>query len=267
MKPLPTLADEVFAVLPELLRQHKPGPLVRDVASRIGADVPSIRKAFDQLEADGRAKVLRHRRAIHLVAIDHPVPICIICRREFRPARKSTRTCSHSCARHLAWRNEDMRARHKISVKKSHSDPTLRAHLSKINRERCADPAVRRKHSDRNRKSWRNPVSRANRIVAIKEAWRGEKAVTRKEKAREKKLAMWGNPEWKCKAVAAMRSGRRGRFKRAVLAMILSNETIQPREIAPRVGLTVEQVKIIWRRAVKLGEIDRRPLDGRRRGQ
>lgn len=266
-KMLPTLADEISLLLPVLLGQYPEGPLASDVARCIGANVPSVRRAFEALEADGRAKIVRRKRALHLVSPDYPGRTCIICRIEFNPVRKETKACSHSCARHLAWQNADMRARHQASVKAAKSDPALREHFSKINKERCSTPEWRAKMSDQNRRSWKDPESRAKRLVAIEAAWRGENAIQRITKAREKKLALWSDPVWASRTRDAMRNGTRGRVKRAVIALVLGDANIEAQEIAARVGLTVQKVKIIWRRAARQHEVNRSPKDGRKTAQ
>lgn len=80
-------------------------------------------------------------------------------------------------------------------------------------------------------------------------------------------VPMTSDPDWKERTCEAMRNGKRSRFKRAVLAFIASDPNIDAEQVASRVGLTVQQVKIIWRRAVRMGEVERRPRDGRRRRQ
>lgn len=265
--PLPTLADEIAAALPGLLVKFPAGPLAPAVAEHLGADVPNVRRAFEVLENHGRAKIVRRKRALHLVSATYPGRICIICRAEFTATRKETKTCSHSCGRYLAWQNEDMRARHRASVKAAKSDPASRAYFSKINKERCNTPEERKLRSERNRRSWKDPVSRGKRLIAIEAAWKGDKAKARLEKARKKKLALWSDPDWKERTCEAMRNGKRGRFKRAVLALVVTEPKIESREIAARTGLTVAQVKIIWRRAARLGEVERRPRDERRTRQ
>lgn len=262
--PLPTVADEVVAALPALLKRHPAGPLAAQVAAHIHIDYQSARRAMETLDADKRARIVRRGRGLHLVGPDYRGRLCVICRKEFKATRKETLTCSHSCGRHLAYRNEDMRRRHRQSVKASRT-PELRERQSRIHSERCADPAVRQQMSDNNRRSWRDPVKRANRIVAIKDAWRGEKATQRRAKARQKKLSLWADPEWKQQTVEAMRTGSRGRFKRGVLGLLHRNSKITAQEIAGDLGLSQEQVKIIWRRSFRLGEIERKPPDGRRR--
>lgn len=261
MKPL-TLADEIAEAMPEILRGIDNGPLARDIAEHIGADVPAVRRAMEALDADGRAKIIRRGRALHLVPSDYPGRICVICRAEFQPVAKRTKTCSHSCALHLAWQNPDMRRRHQASVKASRT-PELRAKSSIVNRERCSKPEVRRQLSEQNKRAWRDPEIRVRRLLSIKEAWRGEKAAPRRDRQRQKKLRLWSDPEWRAKTIEAMRTGVRGKSKRAVLRLVAKNFGAD--EIATRAGLSIKQVKIIWRRAYRLGEINRKPPDGRRR--
>jgi DNA-binding MarR family transcriptional regulator len=233
------------------------------IASRLGADLPSVRRAAQALNDAGRALLIRRRRVLHLASTAYPGRICIICYVEFEPVRKQTRTCSHSCARYLAWQNDDMRSRHRASIIAAKADPASRAHLSEINKARCSTPEARRLQSERNCRSWQDPEIRTRRVIAMEAAWHGEQAMGRIEKARSKKLDLWSDADWRQRTCEAMRTGRRGRFKRAVIAMILGYPEIEASEIAPRVGLTIKQVKAIWRGAVRLGEVERKPPDGR----
>jgi hypothetical protein len=261
--PLPTLADEILAELPAMLQAHPDGPIAGDVADHMAASIANVRQAFLTLEAEGKAKIVRRKRSLHLVGMSYPGRICVICRTEFHSTRKGTKTCSHSCGRYLAWQNEDMRARHAASVRAAHSKPDVREHLTKINRERCADPEWRQRMSDQNRRSWRKPESRAKRILSMEDAWKGDRAVERREKARQRKLRLWSDPEWKRKAIEGMKTGKRGRFKRAVIAAVTTSEMDAP-ELAASLGLPLEKVKIIWRRAFRMGEVNRQPSDGRK---
>lgn len=258
--PLPTLADEIFVMLPMLLAQYPTGPVAAQVAAFVSADMQNTRRAIEALEADGRAKIVRRGRALHLVGNDYPGRLCVICRKEFHATRKETVTCSRSCGRYLAWQNPDLRTRHRQSVRASRT-PALRKRQSKQQRARCADPVVRQRMSVIQRRTWSDPVVRANRRIGLKAAWRGTEAKGRRAKARRKKLSLWSDPAWAKRTVAAMRTGTRGRFKRAVLALVRGSPTIESREIAAEVGLSMEQIKVIWRRACKMGELSRRPFN------
>jgi hypothetical protein len=97
-----------------------------------------------------------------------------------------------------------------------------------------------------------------------KDAWRGEKANGRRSKARQTKLAIWADPPWRERTVEAMRNGKRGQFKRAVLKLVRDSPTIEAHEIAAKLRLSTEQVKIIWRRAFRMNEIDRKPFNERK---
>lgn len=262
-----SLAAEILSELLHLMVAFPRGPMARDVATKIAVDVPSVRAAYEKLEADGRARIVRRHRSLHLVPIDYPARLCVICRGEFEAVRKQTKTCSHSCALYLAWQNTDMRKRHRASVKAAKSKPSVRRAASISHKRRCADPKVRAQMSENNRRSWADPVKRTNRIIAIERAWTGPKASGRIAKARKRKLKLWRDPEWKAKTKEAMRTGTRGRFKRAVIALADGNPNMPVEEIAQRVGLSSQQVKIIMRRAWRFGEISRRPEDGRKARQ
>jgi hypothetical protein len=262
--PLPALADEMLQLLPRLMGQYPAGVPVHVFATEMAAAPFDIRRGMACLDTFGRAKLICRGRggAMHLVGTNYSGHVCIICHREFKPVRKETRTCSRSCARYWAWQNEDMRRRHAASVKAARAKPGIREEMSKIHRDRCAAPEVRQQMSERNRRLWCDPEKRVRRINAIKEAWRGGKADARREKASRTKFGLWSDPEWRRNTIEAMRHGKRGRFKRAVLKLVSTG--CDAPTIAARTGLSIEQVKIIWRRAVRIGETSRKCPDGRR---
>jgi hypothetical protein len=259
---LQTLADEVLGVV------APDGVGLKDVARILAADVQSVRAAFAKLDEDGRAILVRRGRggAYLLFPLGASVKACVICHRELTGAkRKGTKTCSRSCAHYLAWRNPAMRAKHQASVKASRADPKVRARMWETIIAAHRTPESRAKKSETNRRSWADPEQRVRRVLSIKAAWDGDAA--RKARHAELKQAHWSDPEYREKALAAMRNGRRGRFKRAVIALASIVPEIPEEEIARRTGLSLEQVKIIMRRAYKLGELARKPADGRRTNQ
>lgn len=265
VNPLPTLADEIAAYLPFLVPHHADGVVpLRALAEALGVDWPRVRTAAQELDGTGRCRLLLRKRVLHLVQPDYAGRICIICHREFAAVKKETRTCSHSCGRHLAWRNPVMRERHRASVIAARSSPSARERMSKIQKARCNTPEERKRRSDCNRRSWKDPESRAKRLIAIEDAWKGDKAKARIERARNKKLSLWSDPAWKAKTVEAMRNGTRGRNQRAVIALVQGDPNIEAMEVAAKVGLTLEQVKTLWRRCARLGLIARKPKDDRR---
>jgi len=262
-----SLADRILAVTPSTER----GLSFQEAIEHTSQDRVHVRAAFEQLAATGRVQIIRRGKgrggAMFLVLPEIPIRACAHCRREVTAKRKETRTCSHSCARFLAWQNEDMRARHKASSLKAGKLRGAKIRANGKMKAICNTPEKKDKLARDNRRSWADPESRARRELAIKEAWQGDKAKARRDRQRLKKLALWNDPEWKAKTVAAMQTGKRGRFKRAVIALANEHPTLSVDEIAFRVGLSAEQVKIIWRRSYRLGELDRLPPDGRKRKQ
>lgn len=265
MSRLKPLSDRVLDVLPSF----EAAPLARDVAAMLAMDEPAIKAAFEELDEAGRAHIVRRGNGLHLVPADHPERICVICKREFAPVRKETVTCSHSCARHLAWQNEDMRRRHRESIKASHSDPERRRAMSIHSKKYASRPDVRKRTSERNKQDWSDPVKRMKRVIAIEAAWKdGAPGVEkRKAVARRRKQEFWRDPESRQAAIEAMRTGKRGRHQRATMALLDQHPDISEEEIAERTGRTLKQVKTLMRRLYKLGKIDRQPVDGRKRKQ
>lgn len=256
-----TLPDEIAAALPALMKRYPGGPLADQAAEFVAADVPNTRAAFDALETDGRAKIVRRARGLHLVPADYPVRICIICKAEFTATRKETKTCSHSCARHLSWQNQEMRERHRESVRRSHARPDVKAKLTKRSRAYWQRQESREAASDAQRQLWRDSMVRGRRLVGIDKAWESQE---RREKQRARRLADWENPEFRAKAVEAMRNGKRGRFKRAVIALAMSKPNLTPAEIAKRFNKSVDSILHILRQARGEGLIGIRPGDGPR---
>lgn len=252
-----TLAEELLALLPG----NSNGIPLKQACELLAADRASVRLAFLSLEEAGRAKLCRRGtgRGFYLLPLDYPGRICIICKREWVPTYKysKARTCSHSCGRHLAWQNDEMRERHRASVKASRSMPSVKQAAEK-RAAQCKTPEARAQRAEQNRKSWADPESRARRLNSIDKAWQVQE---RRDRQRKKKLRLWNDPEWRAKNVAAMRTGKRGRFKRAILALAIAHPHMTPHEIAERVGRTLEQVRIVMQRARCLGELGPRPGD------
>lgn len=259
MKPL---ADRIFDLIPATLT----GLSLKDAMAGTRQDAKHVRAAFDVLHGGNRVILVKRGRgtALYIVHLGQKVRACVICLKEFQATRKQTKTCSYSCGRHLAWQNEDMRARHKISVKRAANTPQRIEKMTKLSRTLCAKPAERLRRSECNRRNWADPEIRTRRIISIKEAWKGDAAKERIAKASSKKNALWSDTEWKAATVAAMRSGRRGRFKRVVIDLANVVPSIPEEEIAARLGMPLRKVKILMYLANKTGELERAPVDGRK---
>lgn len=250
-----SLADRVLAALPAL-----DAPLARDVAAHLGTDEPHVRQAFERLDADGRAKIVRRGRGLHLVPADYPGKVCPVCRAELGK-RQRGKTCSKSCGMKVAWTKRDRQRQSEVmSASRAKVSPQGRENMRKAHRT----PEYREKVSRRNRANWADPVKKMQRVVSMEEAWKGDKAQLRRQRASKKKLSLWQDPEWKATTIAAMQTGKRGRYKRAVIALLADNPDMPAEEVARRTERTLEQTRMLMRRLFKLGLIPKKPADGRK---
>lgn len=256
-----SLRDEIVKALPDLMRLYPKGPLASEIAVYIASDVPHIRSAMDDLEENSRVRIVRRGRAFHVVPLDYPGRTCLICRCEFVPVAKKTVTCSYSCARHLAWRNEDMRARHKASVIKSRQKPGLKEALTKRSREYWSDPENRKAASELQRQKWQDPVIKGRRLVGVERAWSSPE---RQAAQAERRLKDWKNPNFREKTIAAMRTGKRGIKKRRTLELAVNHPDMTPREIAEKTDRLLDNVLSDLRIARRNGVLGIRPGDGPR---
>ena len=209
-----TLADEILSTLP-----HYPsGARIQDLTSRLAADYPSVRMAFLRLEEEGRAKLCRRGRGggFYLVPVDYPGRICVICKREYDPAKngKKQRTCSLSCGATLSWADPVKRANRIKGIKACSFRPDVMSRRLKAMRQ----PKARAKLAESVRKSWQDPEIRARRLNGIDKAWKDRK---QRERVSRQSSKRWANPEYRKKTSAAMRGKRRRR---------------SPGEIGPRPG-------------------------------
>lgn len=201
-----TLADEILAELPYMMGVLPLGPIARDVAGSIAADVPSVRRAMEQLEADGRAKIVRRGRALHLVPADYPGLICPVCRAEYVRPRKSRRvTCSRSCGVTLSWRSPEAAQRRIAAITAQRRTPEGQRNTAERNRERWSRPGERERASEQNRARWRDPEMRARLSVSIAKA---HGTPERRERQRQAIKARWNDREGRAKLEAGMRRGK-----------------------------------------------------------
>lgn len=226
-----TLADEIAAALPGMMEDGFPlGPMARDVAERLAADLPSVRRAFDDLEQSGRAKIVRRGRALHLVLSDAPGNVCPVCRAQFTPRREEQKACTISCASKLAWQDTEKRARRVAGMRAYADSPQGKARLEHQGRKAGSSPEARRKTSERNRKLWADPEHKAKRSVAISRA-------NSTEKNRRKLSALgkqrWADPEFKERVSAAMRAANATPEVRARRSAASKSREARKRESKP----------------------------------
>jgi predicted nucleic acid-binding Zn ribbon protein len=249
---LKPLSDRVLEALPRF--DH--APLAAEVAAYLNFDIPRVRAAFETLEASGKARIVRRGRGLHLVPVSSPIRICPICRGEIAGRG---RTCSKSCGMRVAWTKRD-RARQAEVFRETHRrlPEKMKAGLASL----LGTPTHREHLRRLQQKLWGDPVHKMQRLVAIEEAWKGEKAAPRREKARARKQAAWASN--RAALVEGMRRGRRGRYQREVIRLLAEVPGITDAEVASRTGRTLEQTKLLMRRLFKQGMIHRAPVDGRK---
>lgn len=257
-----TLAEEIVETVQRIAEPVR----LTSLAQTLGERAAETLNACEVADKEGRLLLFKRGRggAWHVAAPDSGIRRCVICLWEFCPVAKGTRTCSHSCARHLAYQNEDMRKRHQASTKIAANRPGRIARMQEISRALVSDPAEIARRSECNRRSWANPEIRTKRVQSIIKAWQGPEGAKRRMEHRGVKLATWSDPEWRARTVAAMRTGSRGRFKRAVIELVNQTPHLSVYEIAAQIGLTDEQTKVLWRRCYRMGEVTRQPPDGRK---
>jgi hypothetical protein len=188
MRQPPSLADRVLAALPGF--EH--APLARDMAARLNTDEPHVRQAFERLESEGRAKIVRRGRGLHLVPADYPGKICPICRVEYVLPKKSKRhTCSRSCSMAWSWRQPGTAERRHEALLAAHRTPESRAKKVENNKKRWAKPGEREKLSEQNRQRWADPYQNAKQSVGIARSRTPEAnaAISKRMKDR------WASPE------------------------------------------------------------------------
>lgn len=217
-----SLADRVLDTLPAF----ESAPLAQDVAEYLNTDVPHVRQAFERLEADGRAKIVRRGRGLHLVPTDYPGLICPVCRGEFVRSKKSKRvTCSRKCGIAWSWQKPGVRERRKEGISKQRQSPEGRANTSERNRRRWSDPKQRERLSKWNKDRWQDPYVKAELSVAIQKA---QSRPDRVEFQRNQIKRRWGDAKGREKLVEGIRKSKRTPEARAKFSKLLSDRWKDP---------------------------------------
>lgn len=228
------------------------------MAAHLHTDEPHVRQAFERLESEGRAKIVRRGRGLHLVPADYAGKICPVCRAEMRK-RQHGKTCSKSCGMKVAWTKRDRdRQGEVLRATRRRQPETFKTFASLRN-----NPEHRRFVAERNRQDWADPEKKMRRVIAMEQAWHGDAAAMRRDRARQQAEGFWSDPRKKASAVEAMRTGRRGRFKRAAIEMTARG--LAAEDIATATGRTINQTRQLLRRLYKDGLIATKPADGRKR--
>lgn len=216
---LPSLADRVLAALPGFTD----APMARDMAARLNTDEPHVRQAFDRLEKEGRAKIVRRGKGLHLVPADYAGLICLNCRAEFTRGKKSKRTsCSQSCCIAQSWKDPKTHAKRKAGIAKDKEARSTRAR--EANEKRWAQPGEREKLSELNRKRWADPYQNAKQSVAISKSRTPEAraAISERMKAR------WADKAGREKLVGGIRKSKQTPEARAKFSALLTERWQDP---------------------------------------
>lgn len=180
-----TLADEMLAALPGLLGQYPDGPSLRVIASKIGADIASVRRAAKQLNTDARADLMRRpdSREQFLVSFRYRKALglryCAHCDGTFQAERTKTSTgsyysdrrcCSRKCGIAWSWSRPGVRERRAAGIAVSKGTPEAMSQLADHNKRRWSKPEERARLAEQNRREWADPVKaslRAQSIAAV----------------------------------------------------------------------------------------------------
>lgn len=225
------LSDRVLAALPRFAE----APMAPAMAEIIGADLAGVRAAYVELEASGRAKIVRRGNGLHLVPADHPGRICAVCRAEYdplpsrgeggrlRPSKR--RTCSRACAIKLGWQESPNREARVAAMVASRNTPESRAKSTAVNLRRWSDPAQREKLSRQNRERWADPVMKMKMSVAIQR----EHSTPEKRALYSRNIkARWDDPEGRRKIQEGTKRGKNTPEAKAKFRKLMQDRWADP---------------------------------------
>ncbi len=206
-----SLAAEIVAALPSLMKVHPQGPRVDAIADFVAASPASVRKAFAAIKADASAIVVRYpgSKARHVVPLGHDfgfhrAAVCPHCDLLFeRPRNSKRRCCSQRCGTALSWTKPDVAARRTAGIRAERETIAAKARLAAHNDRRWKSPEARAQLSEQNRRNWADPVKRAKRAAAIQKAHGTKESRKRYSDMRRE---MWADPDYRKKAIAGMRA-------------------------------------------------------------
>lgn len=215
-----TLAEEIVAALPALMRLHTRGPTVAEIASHIACPAASVRAALTVIKARRLAHVVRYsEKTLHVVPRGHFGPAygaCEVCDAFFsRAPRSVARCCSRSCANALGWRGEGQKEKRCAALSEAQSTPEAVARTHAVNKRRWSKAENREKLSKQNRREWADPAKKLRRSAAI-QAKQG--APSQRKHYSEMRKADWKRPEYRDKCYAAATAAQRSDANRAKLS-------------------------------------------------
>jgi hypothetical protein len=181
--PLPTVADEIALVLPSLWATHPNGPALAVFADKLAIDLGKIRRAAKEINADGRAWLMRRLKSREQFLVPPRCHVgglryCANCEKTFdnfyfdpngKRRMAMSRTCSRSCAVALKWKKPGMREHMRRVLSERQSTPDALARIAAHNKRRWSDSEEHKRLSEQNRREWADPVKGALRAQSIKE--------------------------------------------------------------------------------------------------
>lgn len=219
-----TLADEILEALPALVEMFPKGPTASELIGWLGASPVSVYAAMKELDADGRAILLRYpeSKARYLLPIGHDLgksSICANCGVTFsRPKKSKRRCCTRACSIAWSWTKPGVAERRRAGIGAERATPKAKARTAAFNRRRWAKPEEHAKLSEQNRREWADPAKKAVRAASIQAAHgTPEKRAFYADLRREE----WADPAIRESRIAAMRASKSTPEARAKFSALL----------------------------------------------
>lgn len=193
-----TLADEILGVL-------RPNAVtLRAIASALGADAASVRRAAQALNAADKAVLVRRKRVLHLASPVFAGFVCKNCYVEFERGPKSKRRCcSRFCCISWSWRRPGVREKRVASIKVERATPAAKARHERANKMRWSRAGEREKLADQNRREWADPGKKAQRAASIRAS---NGSAEFRKRASDYRKAYWQDPETRDRMIDAIRA-------------------------------------------------------------
>lgn len=234
--PLPTLADEILAVVIE----HREGVKLKSLTSTIGADIAHIRRAAKELNVAARAILMRRRssREFFLVPNKSQVDglrVCVSCGTPFDPPFWATpsgrkkfyprRSCSRACGIAWSWSRPGVREKRSAGIKVTKNTPEAMERLAEHNKRRWSKPSEHEKLAEQNRREWADPVKATLRAQSIKAI---HTQPEKRKHASDTKKRQWAEPGYRTKTVEGIRRSKTTPEARAQFSKLLADRWKDP---------------------------------------
>lgn len=173
-----TLAEEIRDAMPAMIEASPRGIPLADMAARLGASMPDVRRAIGSFKARPEigVVVVRYegggkRQFLRLAGIGFGSleRVCPECNLVFAVKKPSIvkRYCSMACAMKYRWRDRGYHSRMLEKVIDAGKSAASREKSRERALERFRDPAERAKVGMASRQRWADPVTRANMTAAL----------------------------------------------------------------------------------------------------